>query len=164
MNNNKIIELLITKLPNFIFAIGILIVFWIAGKILMSMARKLLDEKSPHGNISRVLAGIVKNLMVIVGFITALGTMGINISAIVAGLGLTGFAFGFAFKDMLSNFISGILIFIYEPFSLGDIIEVEGKKGKVIDINLRYVMIESENQNILVPNSISVSKVIIVEK
>ena len=126
----------------------------------MSMTQKLLDEKSPHGNISHVLAGIVKNLMVIVGFITALGTMGINISAIVAELGLT----GFAFKDMLSNFISGILIFIYEPFSLGDIIEVEGKKGKVIDINLRYVTIESENQNILVPNSISVSKVIIVEK
>ena len=164
MNNNKIIELLVTKLPNLIFALGIFIIFWIAGKILMNMVQKMLDEKIPHANISRVLAGIVKNLMVIVGFITALGTMGVNISAIVAGLGLTGFAFGFAFKDMLSNFISGILIFIYEPFSLGDIIEVEGKKGKVIDINLRYVTIESENQNILVPNSISVSKVIIVEK
>ena len=44
-----------------------------------------------------------------------------------------GFAFGFAFKDMLSNFISGILIFIYEPFSLGDVIEVDGKKGKVLN-------------------------------
>ena len=164
MNNNKIIELLVTKLPDLIFAFGIFIIFWIAGKILMNMAQKMLDEKSSHANISRVLASIIKNLMVIVGFITALGTMGINISAIVAGLGLTGFAFGFAFKDMLSNFISGILIFIYEPFSLGDIIEVEGKKGKVIDINLRYVTIESENQNILVPNSISVSKVIIIEK
>ena len=164
MNNNKIIELLVTKLPNLIFAFGIFIIFWIAGKILMNMVQKMLDEKSPHANISRVLAGIVKNLMVIVGFITALGTMGVNISTIVSGLGLTGFAFGFAFKDMLSNFISGILIFIYEPFSLGDIIEVEGKKGKVIDINLRYVTIESENQNILVPNSISVSKVIIIEK
>ena len=164
MNNNKIIELLVTKLPDLIFAFGIFIIFWIAGKILMNMVQKMLDEKSPHANISRVLGSIIKNLMVIVGFITALGTMGVNISAIVVGLGLTGFAFGFAFKDMLSNFISGILIFIYEPFSLGDIIEVEGKKGKVIDINLRYVTIESENQNILVPNSISVSKVIIVEK
>ena len=74
---------------------------------------------------SLVLAGIVKNIMLIVGLITALGTLGVNISAIVAGLGLTGFAFGFAFKDMLSNFISGILIFIYEPFKLGDTIEVE---------------------------------------
>ena len=164
MNNNKIIELLVTKLPDLIFAFGIFIIFWIAGKILMNMVQKMLDEKSPHANISLVLAGIIKNLMVIVGFITALGTMGVNISAIVAGLGLMGFAFGFAFKDIISIFISGILIFIYEPFSLGDIIEVEGKKGKVIDINLRYVTIESENQNILVPNSISVAKVIIVEK
>ena len=123
-----------------------------------------MDEKSPHANISQVLSGIVKNIMLIVGLITALGTLGVNISAIVAGLGLTGFAFGFAFKDMLSNFISGVLIFIYEPFKLGDTIEVEGKTGKVIDINLRYVTIEAENQKILVPNSISVSKVIAVQR
>ena len=102
--------------------------------------------------------------MLILGLITALGTLGVNISAIVAGLGLTGFAFGFAFKDMLSNFISGVLIFIYEPFKLGDTIEVEGKTGKVIDINLRYVTIEAEDQKVLVPNSISVSKVISVKK
>ena len=102
--------------------------------------------------------------MLILGLITALGTLGVNISAIVAGLGLSGFAFGFAFKDMLSNFISGVLIFIYEPFKLGDTIEVEGKTGKVIDINLRYVTIEAEDQKVLVPNSISVSKVISVKK
>ena len=123
-----------------------------------------MAEKSPHANIAKVLAGIVKNIMLIVGLITALGTLGVNISAIVAGLGLTGFAFGFAFKDMLSNFISGILIFIYEPFKLGDTIEVEGKTGKVIDINLRYLTIEAEDQKVLVPNSISVSKVISVKK
>ena len=44
-------------------------------------------------NISQVLASIVKNIMIILGLITALGTLGVNISAIVAGLGLTGFAF-----------------------------------------------------------------------
>ena len=117
-----------------------------------------------HADISRVLSGIIKNIMLIVGLITALGTLGVNISAIVAGLGLTGFAFGFAFKDMLSNFISGALIFIYEPFKLGDTIEVEGKTGEVIDINLRYVTIEAEDQKVLIPNSISVSKVISVMK
>ena len=128
------------------------------------MVRRIMNDKSPHANIAKVLAGIVKNIMLIVGLITALGTLGVDISAIVAGLGLTGFAFGFAFKDMLSNFISGVLIFIYEPFKLGDTIEVEGKAGKVIDINLRYVTIETENQKVLIPNSISVSKVIAVKK
>ena len=152
------------KAPSIILALSIFILFWIGGTIFKILVRRIMDEKSSHANISQVLSGIVKNLMLIVGLITALGTLGVNISAIVAGLGLTGFAFGFAFKDMLSNFISGVLIFIYEPFKLGDTIEVEGKTGKVININLRYVTIEAENQKILIPNSISVSKVIAVKR
>ena len=152
------------KAPTLLLAIGIFILFWVGGIIFKAIVLRIMNEKSLHVNISRVLAGIIKNIMLILGLITALGTMGVNISAIVAGLGLTGFAFGFAFKDMLSNFISGALIFIYEPFKLGDTIEVEGKTGKVIDINLRYVTIVAEDQKVLVPNSISVSKVISIKK
>ena len=164
MNYEEIVSTISMNAPNLVLSIGIFIFFWISGTILKTIVRRIMSKKSSHANISRVLASIVKNIMLIVGLITALGTLGVNISAIVAGLGLTGFAFGFAFKDMLSNFISGILIFIYEPFKLGDTIEVEGKTGKVIDINLRYVTIETENQNVLIPNSISVSKVIAVEQ
>ena len=164
MNFEEILSKISMKAPDFVLAIGIFILFWVSGNILKTIVRRMMDEKSPHANISRVLASIVKNIMLIVGLITALGTLGVNISAIVAGLGLTGFAFGFAFKDMLSNFISGVLIFIYEPFKLGDTIEVEGKTGKVIDINLRYVTIEAEEQKVLIPNSISVSKVIAVKR
>ena len=160
----ELVSIVSMKAPSIILALGIFILFWIGGTIFKMIVRRIMDEKSSHANISQVLASIVKNLMLIVGLITALGTLGVNISAIVAGLGLTGFAFGFAFKDMLSNFISGVLIFIYEPFKLGDTIEVEGKTGKVIDINLRYVTIEAEDQKVLVPNSISVSKVISVKK
>ena len=163
-----VIEGLISKVsikaPSIILALVIFILFWIGGRIFKMIVRRIMDEKSSHANISQVLSSIVKNLMLIVGLITALGTLGVNISAIVAGLGLTGFAFGFAFKDMLSNFISGVLIFIYEPFKLGDTIEVEGKTGEVININLRYVTIEAENQKVLIPNSISVSKIIAVKR
>ena len=160
----EILSKVLIKAPDLILAIGIFILFWVSGRIFKVIIQRIMDEKNLHANISRVLASIVKNIMLILGLITALGTLGVNISAIVAGLGLTGFAFGFAFKDMLSNFISGALIFIYEPFKLGDTIEVEGKTGKVIDINLRYVTIEAEDQKVLVPNSISVSKVISVKK
>ena len=164
MNFNKILETLTNKLPDILLATVILIVFWIMSKVFKTMAYKVINKKSPNSNISLVLSSIVKNMILIFGFITSLGTLGINVSAIVAGLGLTGFAFGFAFKDMLSNFISGVLIFIYEPFKIDDIIVVEGKEGKVVDINLRYVTIETETQKILIPNSISVSKVIVVNK
>ena len=160
----EIFSVVSMKAPTLLLAIGIFVLFWVSGRIFKVIVQRIMNKKSLHANISRVLAGIVKNIMLILGLITALGTLGVNISAIVAGLGLTGFAFGFAFKDMLSNFISGTLIFIYEPFKLGDTIEVEGKTGKVIDINLRYVTIEAEDQKVLIPNSISVSKVISVKK
>ena len=171
MDYEKILEIISLKSPRILLGIAIFILFWIFSKIIQLMIKNILSSKNSDTNISRVLSGIIKNIIMIVGFITALGTIGINVSAIVAGLGLTGFAFGFAFKDMLSNFISGILIFIYEPFKLGDTIEVEGKSccensitGKVIDINLRYVTIEGEDQLAHIPNSISVSKVVVVKK
>tara|TARA_Y100000590_G_C15543590_1_gene947941 strand:+ start:29 stop:523 length:495 start_codon:yes stop_codon:yes gene_type:complete len=163
MINEQLFNDFSALLPKIIFSICIFIAFWLSGMVFKILIMRMMNKKHSHANISSVLAGIVKNIMLILGLITALGTLGVNISAIVAGLGLTGFAFGFAFKDMLSNFISGILIFIYEPFKLGDIIEVEGKTGKVVDINLRYVTMESEEQKVLIPNSISVSKVISVK-
>lgn len=164
MNYEQLIYSIYSRLPDFLFAVIIFIIFWIISIILKNMTQKILSIKSNHKNISDVLSKIVKNIILIIGFISSLGTLGMDVSAIVAGLGLTGFAFGFAFKDMLSNFISGVLIFIYEPFTIGDLIQVEGKEGKVVNINLRYVTIESDSENILIPNSISVSKIVSVNK
>ena len=158
MNIEQIMELLYNHAPNIALGIIIFILFWFFSKIVQYGIKNLLKATNPNTNVSNVIASIIKNFIVIIGLITALGTVGINVSAIVAGLGLTGFAFGFAFKDMLSSFISGIMIFIYQPFTLGDTIAVDGKEGKVIDINLRYVTLESENSKMLVPNSLLVSK------
>ena len=164
MYNEELFKLFVSKIPDIILSVFIFIIFIIIGKIIERVIVRVLNKKNTKITISKVLGGIIKNILVIIGFISALGTLGVNVSAIVAGLGLSGFAFGFAFKDMLSNFISGILIFIYEPFKLGDIIEVDGKVGKVVDINLRYVTIETDKNKALVPNSISVSKVVLVHK
>ena len=163
MSFNKIIEIIYNHIPNILLGVSIFILFWFFGKLIQYAINKVLTGKNPNTNISRVISGIIKNIIVILGFITALGTIGINVSAIVAGLGLTGFAFGFAFKDMLSNFISGIMIFIYEPFRLGDRIVVDGKEGEVIDINLRYVTLKNDESKILIPNSLSVSKSVEVD-
>ena len=164
MIDNNLLEKLYLYIPNITLGLFIFIIFWLFSKIIQYAINNFLKSKNSQNNISTVIASIAKNIIVIIGFITALGTMGINVSAIVAGLGLTGFAFGFAFKDMLSNFISGIMIFIYEPFQLGDTIEVDGKIGKVVDINLRYVTLVNEESQILVPNSLSVSKSLEVKK
>ena len=164
MNKEKYLEMIITYAPNLVLSLIVLLISWILARVLKSLIMKIFNNKDSNNNIGKVLSNILKNIVVIMGFVTALGTLGVNVSAIVAGLGLTGFAFGFAFKDMLSNFISGIIIFIYEPFKIGDLVEIEKKIGKVVDINLRYVTLESDTGNVLVPNSICASKVVVVNK
>tara|TARA_B100000945_G_C20260522_1_gene539073 strand:+ start:407 stop:901 length:495 start_codon:yes stop_codon:yes gene_type:complete len=164
MDIEQIVGLAYKYTPNIFFGSIIFVFFWFFSKIVQYGIKKILKTTNPNTSISNVIAGIVKNLIVILGFITALGTLGINISAIVAGLGLTGFAFGFAFKDMLSNFISGVMLFIYQPFGLGDTISVDGKEGRVVDINLRYVTLENEDLKMLIPNSLLVSESLEIKK
>jgi small-conductance mechanosensitive channel len=89
----------------------------------------------------------------IFGFVTALGTLGINVSALVAGLGLTGFALGFALKDTISNLLSGVLILLYRPFVMGNRIKISGYEGIVISIDLRYTELDAEGNKVLIPNS-----------
>jgi small-conductance mechanosensitive channel len=67
---------------------------------------------------------------------------------------LTGFALGFALKDAISNLIAGIMIVIYKPCEMGDLIELSGTKGRIVDINLRYLTVSTENGKCLIPNAL----------
>ena len=161
--NAQYLDLIINKLPDILVALVVIIIFWVIAKLFNTAILKVLS-KHTNSNIPNIIASIVKKIIIIIGFITSLGTLGVDVSGIIAGLGITGVALSLALKDILSNFVSGILIFIHEPFKVGDNIEVEGKSGKVKAINLRYVTIKSENKDILVPNSISTSKIVIINK
>lgn len=121
----------------------------ISKKIILRISKRLELDTS----LSYLLARTSRVALIIVGMITALGTIGIDVSALVAGLGLTGFAVGFALKDTISNLLSGVLILLYRPFQVGDIIKISDNEGKVVSIDLRYTKLESEDVNILIPNS-----------
>ena len=99
-------------------------------------------------------------VLIILGIVTALGTLGIDVSAIVASLGLTGFAIGFAFKDALSNYLAGIMVILYKPYDIGDNVNITGCEGKITEIDLRYTTIENEGEIHMVPNSVCLSKTI----
>jgi small conductance mechanosensitive channel len=77
----------------------------------------------------------------------------VNVSALIAGLGLTGFALGFALKDAVSNLLAGLLILIYKPFRMGDHISVTGLEGEVVNIDLRYTTLQAGQKTFLIPNS-----------
>lgn len=133
--------------------IGIYIVFWIIAKIAEFLVLRF-SRKMPHSaSLLKLLGRITKLGILVFGVATALGTMGVNVSALVAGLGLTGFALGFAFRDVLSNLLAGILILLFRPFGIDDDISVAGLDGRVVSIDLRYTILEQPGKTILIPNS-----------
>lgn len=130
--------------------------FWIGSVLVRSLSRRIGSRVDYNTRFLIRLGSRIASIgLLIFGGVTALGTMGVNVSALVAGLGLTGFALGFALKDVLSNLMAGILIIIYRPFRLNDYIAVKDHgEGAVIEIDLRYTTLEKEGQKYLLPNSV----------
>jgi len=140
-------------MPRVIGVVVIFVIFFILAKILKRIITSTAERLKLDGNLTSLLARISNITLIIFGFVTALGTLGINVSALVAGLGLTGFALGFALKDTISNLLSGILILLYRPFEIGNRIKISGYEGIVISIDLRYTELDSEGNKVLIPNS-----------
>jgi small-conductance mechanosensitive channel len=155
---NRMVEDFLTQiinhLPKITIALIILLIFIGAAKIVQLIFFRIDNKFDPGKNhIIKLTGKAIKTLIIGIGAITALGTLGINVNAMVAGLGLGGFALGFALKDALSNLLSGALIMIYHPFMIGDTITVTGCRGVVLEINLRYTILQGENKIYLIPNS-----------
>ena len=100
--------------------------------------------------------------VLLLGIITALGTAGLNVNALIAGLGLTGFALGFALKDVLSNLLSGIMLLVYRPFRLGDQITMGSYEGTIKAIRMRDTVLRSyDGRNIIIPNTKLITEVVV---
>lgn len=134
-------------------AVGIVFVFWSLSKLLKRLILTTGEKAKIDGHVLNLAARSVECCLIVFGIITALGTIGIDVSALVAGLGLTGFALGFALKDTISNLLAGVLLLIYQPFKVSDRIKVIGFNGTVTSIDLRYTTLQGENERILIPNS-----------
>ena len=109
-----------------------------------------------------LLSRIYYYSVLVFGLITALGTAGLNVSALVAGLGLTGFAFGFALKDVLSNLVSGLMLLVYRPFKIGDQIEMGAYEGTIKTIRMRDTIVRGyDGRMIVIPNTKLITEVVI---
>ncbi len=139
--------------PRLIGVVVIFVVFFILAKIMKRIITSAAKRMKFDGNLTSLLARTSSITLMIFGFVTALGTLGVDVSALVAGLGLTGFALGFALKDTISTLLSGVLILLYRPFGKGNRIKILGYEGIVISIDLRYTELDSGGNKVLIPNS-----------
>ncbi len=141
-------------LPRLVIGLAIFVVTWIAASFSQRLVSRVGQRRHVDPNLTLLFGTVVRVSLLAFGAVTALGTINVNVSALVAGLGLTGFAVGFALKDIISNAISGILLIMYKPFQHGDQIAVTGFEGTVVEINLRYTVLTAVDQKkVFLPNS-----------
>lgn len=133
---------------------GAFLVPLVAAFVLRKTLKVGLGKLDVNPSVSILLQQTVFYTLLVLALVTLLGTLGVQVAPLVAGLGLGGFALGFALRDMVSNLLAGILILLYHPFRPGNEISVAGKQGRVAEINLRYTVLHaSDDRTILIPNS-----------
>jgi small conductance mechanosensitive channel len=134
----------------------ILFVFFQFSKLVKKGAESALTASRLRIShlLHRMIISTVRNLVVIFGVLLAISQLGISLGPLLAGLGIAGFIIGFALQDTLSNFASGIMILLYRPFDVGDVVDAGGVSGKVNHMSLvNTTFMTFDNQKLVVPNN-----------
>lgn len=140
--------------PKLLAAIVVIIIGrWLAIKLSKVIAG-LMKKSKADDSIVGFMESIAYYSLLIIVLIAAAGQLGIKTTSFLAILGAAGLAIGLALKDSLSNFSAGVMIVIFKPFKVGDVVDIGGTVGKVTEITIFSTILTSgDNQKFIVPNS-----------
>lgn len=136
--------------------IGVIFLLWLTFKLGNTVRRSLakaLQSKGFDATISNALGGLLRLLVIAASVVSILGVFGINTASFAAVLASLGLAVGLALQGALGNFAAGVLLLIFRPFKSGDVVNVAGQTGSVVEIDLCNVTLDTpDNRRIIVPN------------
>lgn len=126
---------------------------WLA-RITVRIVKRLMERANIDASLRSFAGHIISVTLTIVVLIAALDQLGIDTTSIVAVFATAGLAVGLAMKDSLSNFAAGVMLIIFKPFKVGDVITAAGSTGVVEAIRIFNTVLRSgDNQEITIPNS-----------
>lgn len=133
------------------------ILIWIIGswviKILLKTVKKVMAKGDYDESLSKFLLNLINWILKIVLIIVVLGTVGVETTSFAAILAAAGLAIGLALQGSLGNFAGGVLIMIFKPIKIGDLIEAQGEIGVVKEIEIFTTkLIGLSNKEIIIPN------------
>lgn len=149
-------EVAIKMLPNLLVAVLAMFAFVMIARFVRNMVTKLLTKTTNNQALQNLVVRIVYFAILIVGLFVALGILELDktVTSLLAGVGVIGLALGFAFQDIASNFISGVILAVRSPIQIGDIVSVSEHMGTVSETNLRVTTIKTfQGQEVFIPNS-----------
>jgi small conductance mechanosensitive channel len=157
---DSLTEIIATSGLKFIFRLLIVIViviaFYYIAKIAQKGVERALNSNRVHVSrlLQRMIIAIVRNIVIMIGFLVVLGQLGVSLGPLLAGFGVMGLIIGIALQDTLSNFASGIMILLYRPFDVGDIVKAADVQGRVSHMSLvNTTFMTLDNQKLIVPNN-----------
>ncbi len=141
-------------LPRLVIALIIFSIGLYIAKLVSKLVRLGLEKRKVKLQIIQLISRITYWSVVVLITTIALSTVGVNLSAFLAGLGIIGFTVGFALQDVSKNFVAGLLLLISQPFQIGDTISVGGYMGVVQTIELRATELKMlDGRQVLIPNA-----------
>lgn len=141
--------------PNIAIALLVLSVFVLLGMLAKRIVMRAAASRGRE-NLGEVLGGFLKVVVIVGGFLLAATIVmpSLKPGDLIAGLGVSSVAIGFAFKDILQNWLAGLLILLRQPFEIGDQIKINSFEGTVEHIETRATVIRTyDGQKVIVPNS-----------
>lgn len=151
--------------PNIVTAILVACLFYGLGILVKTLVHKSA-KRSNRDNLGEVLGGFLKAVTIVSGFALAATIVvpSLKPGDLIAGLGVSSVAIGFAFKDILQNWLAGLLLLIRQPFEVGDQIVAGGYEGTVEKIETRATLIKTyDGQKAVIPNSEIYTNAILVK-
>lgn len=135
-------------------ALLIFIIGWVVSKWAHSLSLRAFRARKLDEAVARFLAVLLQYVVLIAAVIAALGTVGIETTSLVAVLGAAALAIGLALQGSLSNFASGVMLLVFRPFTIGDVVTVAGHTATVEEIGLfATTLLNPDNHRIVVPNA-----------
>jgi small conductance mechanosensitive channel len=149
--------------PKLLLALLVIVLVWFIASRVKMFADRRLKHRINDPLLATFIANLLKALLIIAGIFMMFRIIGLTSIAgsILAGAGIGAFVIGFALKDIGENFLAGILLAFKRPFTIGDIIESNGVKGKVMALNLRDTQVKSDGKDIFIPNALLIKNTLI---
>ncbi len=142
-------------LAKIVSVIILAVVCLIAIKLILVLFDKFVKKVRLDALICKILRIAVKVLLLFLGVVIVLGSLGVSVSSLVAALSVVGVAFSLAIQGFLSNAFGGIQIISNKPFRIGDYIDAGGESGTVKEVGLFYTKLDTPDQKLIqIPNSV----------
>jgi small conductance mechanosensitive channel len=147
-------ELLVEYSPKVITALAILIIGLFLINLLVRVSKKIMIKAKVDVTLQKFLGDLLSWILKALLIITVISKLGVPTTSFVAIIGAAGLAVGLALQGSLANFAGGVLIMIFKPFKIGDLVEAQGEVGVVKEIEIFTTkLIGLSNKEIIIPNA-----------